>query len=97
MPNAIQIIIDNGYKVRQCTQWHFHVYHDNTFLNIWISKNGNKYMPDRSHKVTRWNDVTEVLSILGTPAERPSATLPQVVEIPKEVTDFHNKLRGKFA
>lgn len=62
MPNDIQIIIDAGYEIRQCSSYHFKVYFNDTHINVWPST--QKYMPEKSCPATEYEDVSEVIEYM---------------------------------
>lgn len=64
MPPDIKLLQDLGYRVKQFTPYHFHVYYNDTHLNIWISSNGKKYMPEVPRPATEYTDVQEIISII---------------------------------
>lgn len=66
MPQDIQYIIDAGYDIKKCTDWHYQVFHDYTLTNIWITT--KKYMKDRC-KSNTYNDIQEVINTLGKPTK----------------------------
>lgn len=66
MPQDIQTIIDKGYNIKKCTEWHYQVFHDYTLTNIWITT--KKYMKDRCKSQT-YNDIQEVINTLGKPTK----------------------------
>jgi hypothetical protein len=60
----IQQIIDAGYDVKKFNETHYHVFHDYTLTNIWVST--KRYMKDR-HKSQLLGDIQEVIDTLGKP------------------------------
>lgn len=60
----IQKIIDKGYNIKKCTDWHYQVFHDYTLTNIWITT--KKYMKDKE-KTEKYIDIQEVIDTLGKP------------------------------
>lgn len=66
MPQDIQTIIDAGYDIKKCTDWHYQVFHDYTLTNIWITT--KKYMKDKDSSNT-YNDIQEVIDTLGKPTK----------------------------
>ena len=60
----IKLLQDLGYRTRQCSPYHYHVYFDDTLFNIWISSNGKKYMPEVPQPSTEYQDIQEIISII---------------------------------
>lgn len=95
-PPDIQKIVDAGFQVAEKSPWHYHVYHDNTFTNIWHTT--KKYMTDYDSCSTVYSDISEVIETFETPTGKPSKELfsagdPSRAEAIKEVESFHEKLR----
>jgi hypothetical protein len=62
LPQDIQKIINLGYDVKKCTDWHYQVFHDYTLTNIWVTT--KKYMKDRC-KSESYSNIQEVIDTLG--------------------------------
>ena len=62
----IQQIINSGYDVKKFTDYHYHVFHDYTLTNIWVTT--KKYMKDRD-KSKVYTDIQEVIETLGKPTK----------------------------
>lgn len=60
----IKLLEDLGYRVRQFSPYHYHVYFDDTLLNIWISSRGKKYMTEVPQPSTEYEDIQEIIDII---------------------------------
>jgi len=101
MHKDILYLQELGYKTRQCSPYHYHVYFDDTLLNIWISNNGKKWMPEVSQPSTEWNEVSEIVDIIKQRTNAKDEHGIALNEIlarlktyphPPLATDKHNKL-----
>lgn len=95
-PDDIQKIVDAGFQVVEKSPWHHHVYHDGTLTNVWYTT--KKYMRNGWKGSKQYSDVQEVIQSFRKPTGKPvyADQVPPIKDLPKEITDFHDKLRGKF-
>lgn len=67
-PKIINKLIKAGYEIRECSPYHYHVYCNNSFMNIWPSK--NKYMGMLGRGSKTYENASDLIKILGKPTPR---------------------------
>lgn len=60
----IKLLNELGYRTRQCSPYHYHVYFDGTLLNVWISGRGKKWMPETPCPAKEYTDIQDIISVI---------------------------------